>query len=353
MSYHAALYTQCEDLQARLSAIFANTQEFQRDRSPFLEFVLSPDNENGINQVINPGGGKTRTINLIYDQPLLESSVTTESGRACRTAEGIGDKVATYEIDTAVVYESKEQIRISDLTTKCENNSDFIARRLLMHMIAVEKKVATVTATQAAAQLGNYSADVIAAQSLAEDFNLVVQTLDGTAAGNFKAGALELIQWAASASGFPNVVGFGGRLLDQHIRTALVGCCTQWGVEVSAMLAEYGFAFAYDRRVAEALGSVSTKNLITEPGNFQLLRYVENAAMGTLGDLDFRNNAYVTDFTPAGVPVDITIVEDCKVLTIQVQASTKLVSKPNDMFQVGDNFVGVTGAAEVTVTNPA
>lgn len=348
MSALNPVYTACEDLQGRLSNVFNNSQELNRDRSPFLEFVLSPFNENGIAQTINPGDGKVRTVNLIFDQPILESEVATESDRACRTGEKRGDKVATYDIDTSVVYESIENIAISDLATKCEVNSDFIARRLLMNMLAVEKKVATVTATQAAAQLGNYSQDVITAESLAEDWNLVVSTL---ATGQYKAGALEKIQWAAMASGFPNIVGFGGRLMDEHVRLALAGCCTQWGIDVGELLTQFGFAFAYDRRVAAALGSVSTKSLITEPGNFQLLRYLENPAMQTLGNYEFKSNEYVTGFTPAGLPVDITIQENCKVLTIQVQATTKLVSKPSNMFQVGDNFEGVTGAAEVTVTN--
>lgn len=353
MSFHTSVYTACEDLQTRLSNVFNNSQELNRDRSPFLEFVLSPANENGIAQTINPGSGKVRTLNLIFDQPLLESSVTTQSDRGCRTGQSIGDFVATYDIDTDVVYESIENIAIADLSRKCEANSDFIARRLMMHMLAVEKKVATVTATQAAAQMGNYSADVIAAESLAADDELVVATLDS--AGQYKAGALELVQWAAQASGFPNIVGFGGRLMDEHVRLALAGCCTQWGIDVGDLLAQFGFAFAYDRRIAAALNSVAPNgaNLITEPGNFQLLRYTENDAMNTLGNFEFKKNEYVTGFTPAGLPVDITIQENCKVLTIQVQATTKLVSKPANLFQVGDNYEGVTGAAKVTVTNPS
>lgn len=349
MSYQANIYTACEDLQTRLGNVWDEDKSLYRDRSAFLEFVNSDGNRNGVDQIISPGGGKVRTLNLVYDQPLLESQVTTESDRACRQGEKRGDKVATYEIDTSVVYEASENIAIADLATKCEANSDFIARRLMRLLMVVEQKVATVTATQAAAQIGNYSQDVIDAESLSEDFNLVVETLDSS--GNFKAGALELIQWAANASGFPNVVGFGGRLMDQHIRTALVGCCTQWGVDVADLLAQYGFAFAYDRRIANALDGLNTKNLITEPGNFQLLSYLENPAMETLGDYEFKKNEYVTGFTPAGVPVDITIQENCKVLTMQVQATTKLVSKPTDMFPVGSNWEGVTGAAEVTVTN--
>ncbi|MCA1763873.1 MAG: hypothetical protein LC664_12900 [Flavobacteriales bacterium] len=352
MSYQASLYKQCEDLQARIPQVWANSAEFQADRSPFLEYILSPANENGINQSINPGGGKTRTINVLYNRPILESTVSEQTGRDCRAYDGIGDFSKTYEIDTEAVLESGESIKVSDLAQKCENNSDFVARTLLRHMVAVDKAVATKTATEAAALMGNYSADVIAAYSLDDDDNLVVETL--LADGNYKAGALEKIQWAAEASNFASLVGFGGRLMYEHVRLAMAGCCTQWGINVNDLMNEFGFAYGYDRRVATALGSVQTKNLIMEPQALQLLRYTENDALGGLETLNLATgNFYGTGVTPAGVPVDITIKDDCKLFTIQVQASTKLVGKPSDMFATGDNFFGVTGVSEVTTTNPS
>ena len=351
MSYQTSLYQQCEDLQARLPQIFANTAEFQRDRAPFYEYLLSPANENGINQTINPGMGKTRTLNVIYNRPILESTVTEQTGRACRSYPGISDYVESYEIDTEAILESGESIHVADLARKCENNADFVARTLLRHLVAVDKKVATKTSNQAAALLGNYSADVIAAESLAEDFNLVVQTL--LADGNYKAGAMELVQWALEASNFAGAVGFGGRLFYEHVRLAMAGCCTQWGINVNDLMQEFGFAFGYDRRVATALGDAQTKNIVMEPQALQLLRYTENEALGDLGTLDLAtSNFYGTAVTPAGLPVDVTIKDDCKHFTIQVQACTKLVGKPSDMFASGDNYFGVTGVAEVTVTNP-
>ena len=139
----------------------------------------------------------------------------------------------------------------------------------------------------------------------------------------------------------------------EHIRLAMAGCCTQWGVNVNDLLAEFGFAFAYDRRFATAFGNVQTKSMIVEPQALQLLTYTENEALGGLGGLDLASsNFYGTGVTPAGMPVDITIKDDCKLFTIQVQACAKLVGKPNDMFSVGDNFFGTTGIGEVTVTNP-
>lgn len=352
MSYLDPFYTQCEDLQGRLADYWSNPQhraELREDRSPFLEFVTSPANQNGINQVVSPGSGKVRTINLISDRPLLESSVTTESNRDCRVAEKRGDMVTTYTIDTSRVFESSERFAIADFTTKCEGNRDFLLRRLLQHYIAIDKKVATVTATEAAALFGNYSADVIAAESLAADDVLVVETLDAN--GNYKAGAMEKIQWAADASQMGAPVVFGGRLISEHMRLAMAGCCTQYGIDVADLMSLYGFASAYDRRVATALGNLNTRALIASLGTFQLLTYLENPAVQDLAGLMPGGYIYTTAVTPAGVPVEVTIKDDCKVLDIQVQTSTKLVAPPLDLYEAGDNFEGTNGSSSITVTN--
>ena len=82
-----------------------------------------------------------------------------------------------------------------------------------------------------------------------------------------------------------------------------------------------------------------------------LFTYTENP--GADGIPYFGNNTVLmTAVTPAGIPVDVTISEDCKIIDIQVQASVKLVALPTDMHEVGDNFAGVNGAAGILVTNP-
>ena len=354
MSYIESVYTECEDLQARLYDVYTDPTQnkaLQEDRSPFLEFVQSPANTNDLNQIVSPGQGKVRTINLVFDRPILESTVTTESGRACRAQDKRGDGVATYTIDTERVFESGERFALVDFTKKCEANPVFLQRRLLQHLIAIDKKVATQTATEAASLYGDYSADVISALSLAADDTLVVQTLD--ASGQYQAGAMELIQWAADASQFGAPAIFSGRLLSEHFRLAMAGCCTQYGVNVAELMSEFGFANAYDRRVAAAMGAggLNTRGLLASLGTFQLLTYTENP--GAEGMPYFGSNTILmTLVTPAGVPVDVTIKEDCKVIDIQVQACTKLVALPTDLHEAGDNFAGTNGAAGILVTNP-
>ena len=353
MSYHTSVYTACEDLQGRMSNVWGmgTDPQLRRDPSVFLEWLLSPANVNGINQTVNPGNGKTRTVNLIYDQPYLESQVLSVGDRDCRTGDPDGDKVETYEIDTTDILEWKQSFKLADLTRKCEENPDFIARRMLMGMIAVDQAAATKIAGQAAALAGEWSTDVETAMTVTSD-ELIVETKD--AQGNLKGGALEEIQWAAQASGFGSFVGFGGQLLDQHFRLSLAGCCAKWGVHIGELLNQYGFAFGYDRRLATALGSVTANNLIADVGALQVLHYTENEGLNGIESFNLAaGNFYGTAVTPAGIPVDVTIKDECKTFTIQIQANVKLVGLPTDMYRTGSNFEGVNGVALVKVTNPS
>lgn len=354
MSYIDSVYTQCEDMQARLASVFTDptqSKELQQDPSAFLQYVTSPANRNGLEQLVSPGNGKAMDVKLVFDRPILESTVEIQDGRACRPQEKRGDASVTYQIDTERVLESGERFALKDFTRKCEANPTFLQRRLLQHLIAIDKAVASQTALEAAALYGNYSQDTIDALSLSDDDTLIVQTLD--AAGQFKPGAMELIQWAATASQFGNFGVFGGRLLDEHFRLSLAGCCTRFGIEVSDLMSLYGFAFAYDRRVAAAMGEggLNSRGLLASIGTFQLIQYTENPAANGIPYFG-NNNVLMVLTTPSGIEVDVTISEVCKVIDIQVQATTKLVALPTDMHEVGDNYEGTNGAAGILVTNP-
>jgi len=76
MSYQSSLLTQCEDLQGKLRDVWGKDGMMPLDPIPFLEYINSPANTNGIEATISPGQGKTRNINLTYFQRLLESSVS-------------------------------------------------------------------------------------------------------------------------------------------------------------------------------------------------------------------------------------------------------------------------------------
>ena len=345
MSYQSTMLVQCENLQEKLETAWMSNQV--ADSSPFLEYLNSPENTAGINQVINPGQGKSRTLNLTYFPRLSETENTEATGRPCSAQDKIGNNVAQYEIDTEATTPSGERIAIEDLTRFCDDNDSYIAQVLARHLDVMDRKIAVKTATEATALVGQYSADTIAAYSLADPSILTVTT---KTSGLNVFGAYEKIQAATIMSGFGGYVHFGGQLMFEHMRLSLAGCCTNDGLSVPELYNLYGSAFAYDRRLATALGSVTTESLVFRPQALQLLTYVQSPAYTPNMNWMSNYSKFVL-FTPAGVPVDVLIKDDCGVIDINMYAATKLVALPSEMFLTGDNFAGVNFVGQVSVVN--
>lgn len=346
MSNTDTLLVQCEDLQTKLDGVWTRTGSLVRDPIPFLEFLTSDFNRNNIDVLVNPGNGKSMNYNLTYFQRISEDKVTTASERGCDTEEQYGNCVKQYAIDTTDLVKTGEVIKAVNLTRFCQNNPEYIAERIMYHMNVMDRKIASRSSAQASALLGAYSGDATSAYSIVDDV-LKVATKSGD---DIKIGAWEQITTAAEMSAFNGVVSFGGHLLKEHLNLSLAGCCANQGIDVREIYDQYGFAFAYDRRLATALGSASTKNLIMEPQALQLLDYCETPWKD---GLDFKAGYEAfRAVTPAGVEVDVYIKDDCPgEIRINIYANTKVVAMPEDMFPTGDNFEGVTFAAEVEVDN--
>ena len=56
-------------------------------------------------------------------------------------------------------------------------------------------------------------------------------------------------------------------------------------------------------------------------------------------------------FTPAGVPVDLTLKDDCGNLSVIVTAIGKIVTLPTDIYEAGDKFAGVNYVNCVSIVN--
>jgi hypothetical protein len=350
MSYLDTLLVQCEDFQTKLGNVWAKDASLVRDPIPFLEYLRSDDNMNGIDVAVNPGEGKTMNVNLTYFQRIPESQVVAASERGCATETKRGNCVKQYSIDTTALLNSSEVIEAKDLERFCQNNDEYIVGVIMRHLNAIDRKVATQTATQAAALLGGYSADAVAAYSITGD-DLVLQTKDS--GGQYLPGAIEKLDQAALMSSYSGFISFGGNAMSEYLRLTLSGCCSNSGLDVLELYRQYGYAFAYDRRLATALGNVLTKNMIMEPGSLQLLNYTQTPWKDNIS-IEMKSGYEAIQLTtPAGVDVDVYIKDDCPgKISINVFANTKLVGLPDDLFPTGDNFDGVNYTGLYTVTNP-
>ena len=87
----------------------------------FTEFIISNANTDGIlQQQINPGGGKKRTVDLIYSPRIPKDEITDDCTKVCTSTNDLGDKTETYEIgDDCVQFNWK--IPLNELSTRCQD----------------------------------------------------------------------------------------------------------------------------------------------------------------------------------------------------------------------------------------
>jgi hypothetical protein len=57
-------------------------------------------------------------------------------------------------------------------------------------------------------------------------------------------------------------------------------------------------------------------------------------------------------FSPAGVPIDLTMKDDCGNLSITMVAIGKIVTLPNDIYEASDKYAGVNYLNGLRVVNP-
>jgi hypothetical protein len=348
MSYLDQILVPCPDLQRDVFEAWGRST-IPRDRLTFLEYINSPENRNGIDMQVAPGQGKVRTVNVTYRQRLLESAVTAATERDCAVQEVEGNKSKDYTIDTDDLLKTGERVTAKHLARACKDNGQYMAEVLAWRLSVLDQAIATEIGKQAALLRGAFSKDAKALYSIPASEKMTVRTKD--ASGNYQLGAHTEIQLATEMSGYNSAIMFGGGVLKEYMNLSIAGCCANSGLDVLELYNTYGYAFGYDRRLAEALGGQSS-NLIMEPQSLQLLHYTENEWDDNAPIEKNGNYVSFTLRTPAGVPVDINITDTCaNKIDMNFFANIKLVGLPEDMYRTGDNFEGVTYVGQVDVDN--
>jgi hypothetical protein len=216
-------------------------------------------------------------------------------------------------------------------------------------MDVIDRKVATAAATQAVAAIGTWGTDVTGFYTMDGDC-IEIATLDS--AGALNPFALADIQQAATMANYPSSpIAFGGAAMQRYANAVKAGCCSQSGIDILAISQQNGFAFAYDARLAAAQGD-QTSALVTTAGAIQWLSY--NLAEWNTNFTPSVGMGYTRTiaFTPAGVPVDLTLKDDCGNLSVIVTATGKVVTLPTDIYEAGDKFAGVNYVNCVSIVNP-
>ena len=351
----------CPKLQVKLDDAWT-TGMTPTEHMPGAEFLTDGMNNRGIKQMIVPGNGKVRTVEVRYKRRLLEENVAANQANPnCTATDKYGDNVTSETIDPAVNLQANTLININDDRLACD---DAFTDAVAMLVDVMDRKVATQTSTQAVALAGSWGADVPSAGSITN--GSVTNDILYQLAFNGTTGAPMPKIWpqlrnALDDSGFPaDVAIFGGNTMREYYQLLSAGCCTNDGIDLSEIMAQYGYAAMKDKRIATALGSQDSY-IVIAPGALQVLNYsrAEGQPMwgAILGGGAGSNYFMTTVRSPRlGLTYDLNAKDDCGNLNITLTATTKTIGLPNDLYVEpvasgsgatdGDEFYGVTGVVK-------
>ena len=322
----------------------------QRESLPFLEYLLSPENAKLIRTEVAPGNGKLKTVQARWIQRLPETEVE-EAGDilTCTSSNTYGDSTTTYTVETTDTYTASQLINAADIARHCQENSRYVLESIMRLMDVLDRKIASVAAVQAVAAIGSWGTDVENFYTVTGDC-LEIATISGT--GEVNPFALADITQAAQMANYPSApIAFGGAAMQRYANAVKAGCCSTSGIDLLAISQQNGFGFAYDSRLATAQGD-QTSALITTAGAIQWLSF--NLAEWNTGITPVAGSNYSKTlvFTPAGVPVDLTMKDDCGNLSIVMTTTGIIATLPTDIYEASDKLAGVNYVNCVSIVNP-
>lgn len=359
MSAVTSAVTTCPNFQSMLNDYFVTCQKV-RLGSPMFQFLLSPVNRSGIQQIVNPRPNKKRAVTLVYDQPILYSAASSVSDcdKICTATTERGDLSKDYEIDCTDGKYVEEKIKTSAWNESCRDNGEVIFRTIQNLMGALDDAMADKTADELNPLVGNWSSDTpLSGLTVDVDGFLQIRTQIASST-NPNLQAYQEVDLAITQAGYCNGEFItGGSQLYQYNRIMNTGCCADNGINAAEMVSQYGRAVTWDRWVANAFGD--DVSLVFQPGSVQLLTYNDTDPaiindFGGLADVDmtYRNFWEGIVISPAtGLPMDMTLKNDCGVIHIVLKATTKAVGLPIDMYPPGHPLEGVTYLNGIVVDN--
>ncbi len=316
---------------------------------PHLAYTLSPQN-NTADIAISDGRGKTRTVEVIYSQRLIESDIQENLTHGCSAQGGNEDKVATYEMDITQNIGSEFQLDTMDLVGVCEDDNAYIARKIEERLAGMRLKMAQRIATDTVAELGKWASNV---ENVTSD-NLIVQAWINNQTYQPNPSLWSDLDMAMLLSQFGEAGIFGDQILLKAARAASVGGTADFGINLRDMLEKYGKGVFYDRFVTAALtAGAGGQNSIAQALGAAQVVFWNKYANPALVKGDDSSTATVINDPVFGYPIDLRLYWDCDVLNVKLITTPYLITLPDDMFKVGDRLNGVNGLAGIEVDNCA
>ncbi len=348
MSAQTGILVPCEKLQDDLKKYY-NTCDTFSEPMPLYEFLMSGLNRAGtLQSVMSPGDSKLRQIRLTYTPRILHTSVSENvTHPTCVATTVRGNRWQDYILDPDVNIMIDEKITLQDLREICKPNSMIFAEKIAMMLDAMDRKAGYNVSEEAVVLAGNWGTDVPGVD--ASD-NLEVSTLRDGTTDELAPFAMQDIKWGTEQSGYCDAYGiFTGSTLAKYADATKLGCCAQYGMDLGAIMAQWGTAVMYDRAVRAAFGGENF-SLVVMNGALQVVTW-NLYEMSPWNAFQTGNEVIMKIFTRRGLPVDFMAKYDCGVWHIVMTAAFKVFGMPTDMFNAGDIYEGVTFVNKVEVVN--
>ena len=345
------ILSECLGIQAPLNELFREVG--QAENLPLAQFVLSPENSSMIVTDIAPsrGSGKLQDVTARWVQRLPESEVEEGADiETCTATNSYGDSTQTYTLDTTDNIQWKAKVNKVDIARHCQENSRYIYETILRGMSVMDRKFASVLATQVVAQHGGWGTETAEFFTIASD-KLQLQTM--LAEGKLNPFFMPDVLQASQMANYPaNPIMFGGAAVQRAANAYNAGCCGADGLNIIDIARQNQFGYAYDARLAAALGGQEFA-MLTVPGAIQWLSL--NFANWRAGLTLSVGTDYATTlvYTPSGLPVDLTLKDDCGNLSIIMTAIGKAVTLPLDIYEASDKYAGINYVNLLEVVDPS
>lgn len=340
----------CPEIQTNLDEHFTGMNPATVLEIPnYLNFLVSDMNRAGFVQVqdmVTPGDGKIRNVEVLYDCRLDETQVDETFDITCDGDRELGNTQKTYSIDPAVdglkYFFSLDYATIRE---NCQENGAWFLSRLMKAINVMDRRVASKVADDTVLHIGSFvdTTDVVADVK-------TVQTVD--ASGNNTQNLIEEVAYNSENNAFNSVPWiFGWGETKKYFARVAAGCCLQTGLDLAAFSSQNDMVFSGDYRIEDAFG---TNNfLVTQVGALQLITYNEFQGWKQTNDESFETVEIVSPFT--GIAYDMFMSKVCtggKIkVNVTLRVAVKVISMPSDMFCAGDRLEGVNFVNQYVINN--
>ncbi len=350
MSIIGSAIESCPQIQDDINAHFIQNTDVLGAMEPqgFTNFVTSPTNTNGILQnKISAGGGKYRSVELLYTNPILESAISSSPAKLCTSTNEAGTFSHTYQIDTTAGVAYNEKFDLLNMAAMCKDNSLWFAGRIQAMMDGLVKKIGTTNATQLALLYGAF----VSGDSGVSANIKTVRTRKASST-DVDLDAYEEIAFSAANNAYsttPFIFGFGE--IFKYTRKVAAGCCADEGVDYGTFAANHAYVMVPDKKVYTALGA-NDNFLMINPGAVQFLSWLEFEGANGINVIDDQSykQTVITD-PKTGIRFDFQLKNDCGTIHVNIKLAHKLVGMPADLYAGGDAFRGVTWVHEFAISN--